>query len=326
MILSRDVEDEGFIMKNGKNVFFEEITDWNSWGKVFQSIPAFEKLIKRIFEREGLLCKEISHLTAGSNAVFRVDDFVVKIFAPVESGFDTEIDYNCEVLGMKRAIGLGINIPNVIASSFIEDNYLFRYIIMDYIDGSDAKKIIKHYSANNKIALVRQLKENINKMNTAVHDKFPSVDVKERALTNPRWNVLSSTIVAQIHYLIRNYDMQNKVYVHGDITGDNVMISQSGKLYIIDFADGRIAPEEYEFPPILFDLFDFDKLMITEFIGEQNIEQFVERCFYGVLMHEFGAEFVNLICERIMGMRASKLTNILQIKEALLMLLARQML
>ncbi len=46
------------------NVFYEEIADWNSWGKVFQSIPAFEKLIKRIFIREGLLCKEISHLTA----------------------------------------------------------------------------------------------------------------------------------------------------------------------------------------------------------------------------------------------------------------------
>lgn len=30
------------------NVFFEEITDWNSWGKVFQSIPSFEKLIERI--------------------------------------------------------------------------------------------------------------------------------------------------------------------------------------------------------------------------------------------------------------------------------------
>lgn len=305
------------------NVFFEEITDWNSWGRVFQSIPSFEKLIRRIFKNEGLPCKGISHLTAGSNAVFRVDDFVVKIFAPVESGFNTEIDYNCEVISMKRALCLGINIPNVIASSFIEDKYLFRYIIMEYIDGADAKNILKHYSADEKIAFVRQLKENINKMNTAAEDNFPSVDVKERALNNPRWNVLSNMIVTQIRELIMSYDMQSKVYVHGDITGDNVMIAQNGMLYIIDFADGRIAPKEYEFPPILFDLFDFDKLMIAEFIGEQNIEQFVEKCFYGILMHEFGVEFVQRICERIIGIEVSKLTDIFQVKEALLWLFAR---
>lgn len=305
------------------NVFFEEITDWTSWGKVFQSIPAFEKLIIRIFIIEGIPCKEISHLTAGSNAVFRVDNYVVKIFAPVESGFNTEIDYSCEVIGMKRAISLGINIPNVIASSFIEDKYLFRYIIMDHIDGADAKNILKHYSANEKIAFVRQLKNNINKMNTVVEGKFPTVDVKERALNNTRWNVFSNTIVTQIQELIMNYDMQNKVYVHGDITGDNVMISQNGILYIIDFADSRIAPKEYEYPPILFDLFDFDKLMINEFIGEQNIEQFVEKCFYGILMHEFGIYFVKLICERIIGIDIIKLANIFQVKEALLWLLAK---
>jgi serine/threonine protein kinase len=150
------------------NVFFEEIKDWDTWAKVFQDIPAFEKFINKIFEKEGLAYKEISHLTAGTNAVFKVDNFVVEIFAPVESGFNTEVDYNYEILGMKRAISLGINIPNVIAASYIEDKYLFRYIIMDYIDGKDAKDILKNYSANEKIAFVRQLKENIIKMNTVL--------------------------------------------------------------------------------------------------------------------------------------------------------------
>lgn len=111
--------------------------------------------------------------------------------------------------------------------------------------------------------------------------------------------------------------MSNKVYVHGDITGDNVMISREGMLYIIDFADGRIAPKEYELPPILFDLFDFDKIMINEFIGGQNIDNFVKDCFYGILMHEFGSYFVKLICERIIGTQVSELANILEVEEAL---------
>lgn len=299
------------------NVFLEEIKDWDTWGKVFQSIPAFEKLIMKIFEKEGLKYKKISHLTAGSNAVFKVDNYVVKIFAPVESGFDTEIDYNCEILGMKRAMTLGINIPNVAATSFIEDKYLFRYIIMDYIEGKDAKDILMNYSANEKIAFVRQLKENINKMNTEFKDKYPAFDVKERILTNTRWNIFNDKIVTQVKEFVQNYDMLNKVYVHGDITGDNVIITENGMLYIIDFADGRIAPKEYELPSILFDLFDFDKIMISEFIGGQNIEDFVKECFYGILMHEFGFYFVKLICERIIGKEIEELDNILEIKEAL---------
>jgi tRNA A-37 threonylcarbamoyl transferase component Bud32 len=300
------------------NVFFEEIKDWETWGKVFQSIPAFEKLIEKIFKKENLNYKEISHLTAGSNAVFKVDNFVVKIFAPVESGFDTKIDYDSEILGMKRAMGLDINIPNIAAASFIEDKYLFRYIIMDYIAGKDAKDVLRYYSAGEKIEFVRQLKENINKMNTEFEGQYPALDVKERIQANTRWNMFNNSIVTQVKEIVQGYDMPNKSYVHGDITGDNVMITEKGMLYIIDFADGRIAPKEYEFPPILFDLFDFDKTMIKEFIGGQDIQDFAEKCFYGILMHEFGFYFVKLICERVLGKEISELDDILEIKEGLL--------
>jgi tRNA A-37 threonylcarbamoyl transferase component Bud32 len=300
------------------NVFIEEIKDWETWGKVFQSIPAFEKLIGKIFKKENLNYKEISHLTAGSNAVFKVDNFVVKIFAPVESGFDTKIDYDSEILGMKRAMGLDINIPNIAAASFIEDKYLFRYIIMDYIAGKDAKDVLRYYSAGEKIEFVRQLKENINKMNTEFEGQYPALDVKERIQANTRWNMFNNSIVTQVKEIVQGYDMPNKSYVHGDITGDNVMITEKGMLYIIDFADGRIAPKEYEFPPILFDLFDFDKTMIKEFIGGQDIQDFAEQCFYGILMHEFGFYFVKLICERVLGKEISELDDILEIKEGLL--------
>lgn len=134
------------------------------------------------------------------------------------------------------------------STSTIEDKYLFRYIIMDYIDGKDAKNILRYYSASQKIAFVRQLKENINKMNTEFEGKYPAFGVKERILTNTRWNMFNNKIVTQVKELVNNYDILNKVYVHGDITDDNVMITQKGMLYIIDFADGRIAPKEYEFP------------------------------------------------------------------------------
>ena len=36
--------------------------------------------------------------------------------------------------------------------------------------------------------------------------------------------------------------------------------------------------------------------------------------FYGILMHEFGAYFVKLICERIIGKSVGELSDILEIK------------
>jgi len=104
----------------------------------------------------------------------------------VESGFNTEIDYHYELLGMQRALDLGVCIPKVSAAASIEDQYLFRYIMMDYINGIEAKKLLKGYSMEEKIALVHQLKGHIHRLNTPVGGDFPSLDVRERALVNPR--------------------------------------------------------------------------------------------------------------------------------------------
>ena len=70
---------------------------------VFQSIARFEKLIRKICKAEGLTCRQISHLTAGTNAAIKAGRYVVKIFAPMESGLDSRSDFHSEVCGMKRA-------------------------------------------------------------------------------------------------------------------------------------------------------------------------------------------------------------------------------
>ena len=299
------------------NIFLGEIKDWDTWGEVFQSISLFKNLIIKIFEKENLEISEISIVTPGTNAVFKVGNYIIKIFVPIESGYDSEKDYFFEITGMKRAMQLGINIPKLIATSEIKDKYLFRYIIMDYINGKEAKDVLKKYSIDEKINFVKQLKSNLNKMNTSPNKDFKIIDLKEKALKNNRWNILKPHVVNQIKSLIKEYKEDEKVYVHGDITSDNVIIDENGKLYIIDFADGMIASKEYELPPILFDLFNFDKEMIKEFIGDNNLNDFIEKTFYSIFIHEFGVYFVKFISEKLLKKRAEDLNDISEIKVAL---------
>ncbi len=299
------------------NIFLGEIKDWDTWGEVFQSISLFKNLIIKIFEKENLEISEISNVTPGTNAVFKVGNYIIKIFVPIESGYDSEKDYFFEITGMKRAMQLGINIPKLIATSEIKDKYLFRYIIMDYINGKEAKDVLKKYSIDEKINFVKQLKSNLNKMNTSPNKDFKIIDLKEKALKNNRWNILKPHVVNQIKSLIKEYKEDEKVYVHGDITSDNVIIDENGKLYIIDFADGMIASKEYELPPILFDLFNFDKEMIKEFIGDNNLNDFIEKTFYSIFIHEFGVYFVKFISEKLLKKRAEDLNDISEIKVAL---------
>ena len=150
-----------------EHLFEKEIFDWNSWGAVYQSISDFRKLIEEVFRNENLSgYEQISHLTPGTNAVFKVGNYVVKIFAPNESGLNTDIDYNSELNSMKRAISSGINTPNIMAASYVNDKYLFRYIIMDYIDGQEASKVLVNYSSYEKLGFVHRLKDNLNKLNS----------------------------------------------------------------------------------------------------------------------------------------------------------------
>lgn len=94
--------------------FAKTIENWTDWGAVYQDIPAFLPLTRAIFAKEGLPpIRETARLTPGTNAVFRADDFVVKIFAPKESGLDAESDFQTEQAAIRRAESLGIATPKL---------------------------------------------------------------------------------------------------------------------------------------------------------------------------------------------------------------------
>ena len=269
--------------------YFKQVIDgWESWSEVFNSTDAFRELASAIFKKEGLIIKEdIRNLTPGTNAVFKAEQYVIKIFVPKESGLDTEYDFIAELSVMDYIGKKGISAPRIISKGEIKDKYLFRYIIMECIEGADAKDVLPFYDLEQKREVVKQLKATLKKLNQPA-DKLPiKRDLKSQAIHNTRLEGLTSGLIKDLEENVSRQDITSCVLVHGDITGENVLVQSDGQIRLIDFADCTLAPDYYELAPIVFELFKGDKDYINEFIGQQDNDVFLNHLINGLALHDF---------------------------------------
>lgn len=276
-------------------LFQKTIDGWDSWGRVFCDLSAFEPLIREILRAEGYRQDaRLSGLTPGTNAVFHAEDMVIKIYAPVESGMDSLRDYNTEKAVSKRLTQTGVRVPGILAAGEIRDAYLFRYLIMEYMSGDEAGKLLPGWEADRKRSFVREL----SRMLERIHQPFEELsglDYMDRAWKNPRLDKLPDSMRDSFRRRLERirpvYEKGFDVLVHGDLTGENVLIGPDQKVCLIDLADALKAPEVYEWPPLVFELFQCDPELVCSLAGEQ-ISEFTHKLLDGLVMHDFGPDLV----------------------------------
>ena len=274
------------------NLFTKQIESWKDWSKVFQSIPAFTPLVEVILKKENLPSGEIENLTPGTNAVFRVGSYVIKIFAPVESGIDQTTDLRTELFATQRANESGVSAPKMVAHGFIRDRYRFAYMITEYIEGVAFPDAVRNMTDEEKSAVGRKLRIVTDKMNTPCKP-FNGIDViydKDRSL---RWDKrYSEHFKSERLEYIQSHNYGEKVFVHGDLCGDNILLTSQGELSIIDFADAVLAPDVYEHALVAVELFDLDPALLQGYFGALSADELTEICFDGLLIHDFGGDVV----------------------------------
>jgi len=288
-----------------------------SWGKVFQDIEVFQPLIETIFEKHNIEIGEISNLIPGSNAVFRVDNHVVKIYAPKE----VELlygDYEVELSAIRIANENEVCTPRIIAHGIVEDTYIFPYIIMGLAEGVEASDVINTLDEEEKVYFIERLNKILNQMNKAIHEATPIKKI-EQGPCNPRWDMHPSHIKDLVTELKKKMDIRDCVFVHGDLTGENVLIKDR-EIQVIDFGDVRQAPKYYEYAALVFDLFDCDKTLVKYFA--EGREDFVEDVVRSIILHEFGANIVRDLCDRHLGITSDQLVDFEPIKIYLTKLLS----
>ena len=276
---------------NDMRLFTAQINNWTDWSNVFQSISAFTPLVEYILKNEHLPIVEIEHLTPGTNAVFKVGGYVIKIFAPAESGMDQTPSFQSELFATHRAASQGVAVPQIIAVGSVQDKYRFAYMITEYIVGVEFWDAVKTMTDCEKVEIGRRLRTITDKMNTPC-EPFNNIDVIHDKDRWRRWDKYPESFRTERISYITSHDYGEKVFVHGDLCGDNMLLSPDGELYIIDFGDAVLAPVIYEHAHMAVVTFDFNPKLLLGYFGEYDPGDLAARCFDGLLIHDFGGDIV----------------------------------
>ena len=274
------------------NLFTEQINNEQDWENVYQSISSFAPLVNHIMKKEKLPSSQIENLTPGTNAVFKVGEYVIKIFAPEESGFSQSLDIETELFATRRANKLGVSAPKLIAHDHVEDKFHFTYIITEYINGMAFEEALKIMTDCEKTDIARKLRIITDKMNTPC-EPFNSIDVINDKGRYHSWEKYPEYFKAERLAYMKSYNYGDNVFVHGDLCLDNMLLTSQGELYIIDFADAVLAPKIYEHAIVALAFgYISDIVLLRGYFEDYSADEFTEMCFNGLLLHDLGGQIV----------------------------------
>lgn len=215
-------------------LFPYKIEGKDDWAQLFQSARAFEPLAKAIFQRHGLPFCALARTKPGTNAVFFAGEYVLKIFAPMESGFSTGRDYETERFGLARAAALGVSSPHLTASGTVQDRYRFDYLVMARVPGRELGEMMDALAADERMNIGRSLRAFVRRMDTPC-EAFPARPLRSPA-AEVRWACFPDTFCAEREAYLAGTAYGAPVYIHGDLTCDNILVTPKGGICVIDYA------------------------------------------------------------------------------------------
>ncbi|MDL2233738.1 aminoglycoside phosphotransferase family protein [Ruminococcaceae bacterium OttesenSCG-928-L11] len=289
------------------DLFRGTIQDWETWSQVYCSMELFEPLAREIYRRHAIPFSGLSALTPGTNAVFRAGDTVVKIYAPAETTIEPDW---AELGGLQHARAAGVQVPALLTWGELHDRYAFRYLIMEHISGREAGDCIASLSQGDKAALATELKAVTERWGIPCTSRDVPDNVAANVYINTRWHPFPTQLQRDALDAAKALEQAGSadfVYVHGDLTGENVLLTDRG-LRVIDFGDSHVAPPWYEWPPVIFELFRCDAAMMTAYFGDYQTPAFYRTLTDAILLHDFGGDIVMTHCRRI-GMDIQAVTD-----------------
>ncbi len=270
---------------------------WDTWKGRGLELAPFLPLISAIAERHGFSAKNIESLPNATNAVFKIDDILLKIFLPEFN----DGEYGAEVFGLEKANSLGVPAPKLLAHGLYKDRYDFYYIFQEKIEGESLYKKIDFLTEEEKYDLGKELAAIVEKLHIPVED-FRGYQYLEENLYDRGWNSFPIQFKRERLKYLKKYIQTEpkKVLIHGDLHIGNILIDKEKRPIIIDFGDACLAPPASDLPAFLFCILE-EPIFLRGFIGTRDIKALTEEVYTATLIHGYGYDLVDEICENPSG-------------------------
>lgn len=230
-------------------------------------------------------------MTPGTHFVARAGDYVIKIYAPKESGIASD-ERQAEAIGLRHARAQGLLVPELIATGQLQDKYLFGYMIQRFLPGPDFALAGQRLGVDERLALGQRLRQMTDRLNLPLAD-MPPLALAARARDNQRWQGWPDSFNRERLAWLAAWRPHDLVFVHGDINEDNLMLTDQGPA-LIDFGDCCLAPRCYEDVVVAIELFRLEADYLRGYFGDTDRQSLLNSLVEGLLLHDFGADIARL--------------------------------
>ncbi|MBN1246222.1 MAG: aminoglycoside phosphotransferase family protein [Anaerolineae bacterium] len=304
-----------------------QIETWQDWGEIFLDVPTWAPVVTEICRRAGLPCRTITAGYPGSNAVFIANAsdpearVVVKIYAPL---CPEDYDFEREIHPLLSQIP-ELGAPRLIAHGVLASQTRWPYVVLSFVPGEPIREVRDEISDGNLMQIAADLGHRVR----ALHAIPPAMVTSLDATIDGWRRYVAQQVPRTIKALRRESDLPNRllaqipafvddvlapsprggatslqrelVLVSGDITADHVLLIVKDGAWcisgLIDFADARVAPPDYEWVPLWFSAFDRDAAAFDAFLRAYDPALCLDAAFYRralafTFLHEFGASII----------------------------------
>ena len=163
--------------------------------------------------------------TRAKKTVYRDGDRCIKVFSEEYS----KADVLNEALNQARIEETGLNIPKILEVTTVDGKWA---IVTEFIEGKTLSQMMKE-DTENKEKYIEMLVD----IQMAIHSKTCPLLTKLKDKMNRKISLsqLDATTRYELHTRLEGMPKHNKV-CHGDLCPSNVIVTEDGTLYVIDWA------------------------------------------------------------------------------------------
>lgn len=160
-----------------------------------------------------------------NKTIYRDGDRCIKVF---DNGY-SKADVLNEALNQARIEETGLNIPAILGVNMVDGKWA---IVTEFIEGKTLSQLMKENPEKKAeyLELFVDIQMNIHKMTCPLLTKLKDKMNRKISLTG-----LDATTRYELHTRLEGMPKHNKV-CHGDLCPSNVIITEDGRAYVIDWA------------------------------------------------------------------------------------------